>query len=410
VLERSIPDAGAPRSSLGAQLRSAGRDLARLPAWRVALLVTLVYGAIAFGPVVRGHAGDYAFVGRTFLDRSGTPAAIAEHAHATSRVGYDGQFALFIALDPTHAAASIDKPAYRYSHILYPVVSRAVALGNDDWVPVAMVLVNLLAIFAGTLSLGVLLRRRGEPPVLAAAFGFFPGMFVAFGHDLGDVLAYSLVPVAVLALRWDRWSRVALAGLVFAAAGLARESTLFFPAVLALWQVLQPGEGRRSRLLQASALSAVSFVPYVAWRLFVLAWLGPSHSVPTWLAPFPFQGIAVQRPWGGTGAFELLVVVVPGLLLAFGALGALRGRRTSPFVIALLVQVAVFVVFLPAASYADYNAAGRLQLGTVLAALFCASALRGLTGRFRQAVTFAIALGMFPAVLFALAVLGGGVS
>src|SRR5262249_21648499 len=157
--------------------------------------------------------------------------------------------------------------------------------------------------------------------------------------------------------------------LLFAAAGLARESTLLFPAVLALWHLLQPGERGRLRLLQASALSTLSVAPYVGWRLFVLAWLGPSHSVPSWLAPFPFQGIGVQHPWRGTGAFEVLVVVVPGLLLAFAALGALRGWRTSPFVLAILVQVAVFVVFLPAASYEDYNAAGRLQMGTVIAAL-----------------------------------------
>ena len=351
------------------------------------------------GPVVQGRAGDFAFVGHRYLDRSGTSAAIADHARATSRDGYDGQFALFIALDPAHAAPSIDKPAYRYSHILYPVLSRALALGHNSWVPVAMLLVNLLAVFSGTLALALILKRSHEPPALAAAFGLFPGMFVAFERDLGDVLAYSLVPVAVLAMRWDRSSRLVLAGLLFAAAGLARESTLFFPAVLGLWHVIQPGR-RPRRALQAAVLAVLAATPYVGWRLFLLSWIGPSHSVPSGLASFPFQGILFQR-----SAFEVLVVVLPGLLLAFAALGGLRGRRTSPFVLVVLVQVIVFVIFLPQASYADYNAAGRLQLGTVLAALCCVPALRGLADRFRKSLRAAIALAMLPVLLFTIAVL-----
>jgi hypothetical protein len=383
------------------------RDLTALPPWRVAFLVSIVYGALVLAPVVQGRAGDFAFVGHRYLDRSATPASIADHAHATSRDGYDGQFALFIALDPAHAAPSIDKPAYRYTHILYPALSRALALGHDAWVPVAMLLVNLLAVFSGTLALALVLKRSHEPPALAAVFGLFPGMFVAFERDLGDVLAYSLVPVAVLAMRWDRWSRLVLAGLVFAAAGLARESTLFFPAVLALWHLIQPGH-RPIRALQATVLVVLAAAPYVGWKLFLLSWLGRSHSVPSGLASFPFQGILFGRSWGFAAVFEALVVVLPGLLLAFAALGALRGRTTSPFVVVVLVQVLVFVIFLPPACYADYDAAGRLQLGAVLGALCSVPALRGLADRFRTSLRAAIALAMLPALLFSVAVLLSG--
>jgi hypothetical protein len=386
--------------------RRVWRDLAALSPWRVALLVTIVYGALVLGPVVQGRAGDFAFVGHRYLDRSGTSAAISDHARATSRDGYDGQFALFIALDPAHAAPSIDKPAYRYTHILYPVLARGLALGQDAWVPVAMLVVNLLAVFSGTLALALILRRNHEPPALVAVFGLFPGLFVAFERDLGDVLAYSLVPIAVLALRWERWPRLVLAGLLFAAAGLARESTLFFPAVLGLLHVMQPGR-RPVRALQASVLAVVAAAPYLGWRLFLLSWLGPGRSVPSGLANFPFQGILYGRPWGVAAAFEALVVVLPGLLLAFAALGALRGRRTSPFVVVILVQVLVFVIFLPPASYADYNAAGRLQMGTVVAALCCVPALRGLAGRFRTSLRAAIVLAMLPVLLTLAVVLSG---
>jgi hypothetical protein len=383
------------------------RDLARLSPWRVALLVTLLYGALVLGPAIHGRAGDFALVGHRYLDRSGMPASIANHARATSPVGYDGQFALFIALDPEHAAPWVDKPAYRYSHILYPLAARALALGRGAWIPVALLLVNLLAVCIGTLALALILRRNGEPPALAAAFGLFPGLFVAFQRDLGDVLAYSLVPVGILVLRWDRRSRVLLAAAVFAAAGLARESTLFFPAVLVLWQLAAAGAERR-RALTACAFSVLAAAPYVVWRLFLLAWLGPSHSVPSGLAPLPLEGILSRWPWDAGTVGELLVVVVPGLLLGYAALGALRSGRRSPFLLLVLLQVLVFVVFLPSESYADYNAAGRLQLGAVVAALCCTPALRELAPPCRKSLRIGVSLALLPAVLFTLAAAAGG--
>jgi len=404
------PPAGLPVSDPAparALRRRLWRDLAGLSPWRVAGLVGLLYLALVLGSLVAGRSADLAYVGHRFVERTGTSAAIAEHAHATSRVGYDGQFALFIALDPAHAAPSMDKPAYRYSHILYPLVARAAALGHESWVPASMILVNVLAVVLGTLALALILKRSGEAPVLASAFGLFPGLLVAFAHDLGDVLAYSLVPVAVLALRWDRWSRILLAGLVFAAAGLARESTLFFPAVLALWHVVEVGERRPVRVLRGALLAGLAAAPYVALRAFLVAWLGPHHSVPSGLAPFPFEGI-LRQSWITTAPFEVAVVVLPALLLGFAALGALRGRATSPFVLVILVQVVVFAVFLPEESYADYNAAGRLQTGTVVAALCAVPALRSLTRRFRKPLRGAIALGMLPVVLFVLSVLVAG--
>jgi hypothetical protein len=370
-----------------------------LSAVQVAALVTAFY-AISFAAALGHHqAADFAFVGRSFAARPGTSATIAAHATPTSRIGYDGQFALFIALDPAHAAPSIDKPSYRYSHILYPVAARVLALGNEALIPAAMLLVNVLAVFFGTLALGLILRREGLPAAWAATFGFFPGALVAFDRDVGDLLAYALVAVAILALRWGTTRRVLVAGLVFALAGLARESTLFFPAVLCLAHLVQRGEERRTRAAEAVALATLAAAPYAAWRIFVLAWLGPSHSVPSGLAPLPFLGFA-EEGWRASTVFNLLVVVVPGLLLGIVALRA--GRRGSwwPFPVCLVVQLLVFVVFLPSASYADYFAAGRLQLGTVVAALCCAPLLRDLGALDRRLLTLAAGFGFMPSFFF----------
>src|SRR5580765_5904599 len=47
----------------------------------------------------------------------------------SSLTGYDGQFAYWLAIDPSPAAAAnhFDTPAYRYQRILYPLLARALA-------------------------------------------------------------------------------------------------------------------------------------------------------------------------------------------------------------------------------------------------------------------------------------------
>ena len=50
----------------------------------------------------------------------------------TGKAGYDGQFNYAIAADPLHASPALDVPAYRYQRILYPLLVRALALGQED--------------------------------------------------------------------------------------------------------------------------------------------------------------------------------------------------------------------------------------------------------------------------------------
>ena len=67
-------------------------------------------------------------------------------------LGYDGQFAYWIARDPTPAVtgAYLDVPAYRYQRILYPLLAWALAAGQAALVPWTLVAVNLAAQLAGT--------------------------------------------------------------------------------------------------------------------------------------------------------------------------------------------------------------------------------------------------------------------
>jgi hypothetical protein len=149
--------------------------------------------------------------------------------------GYDGQFAYFIALDPPNARYYVDQDrvSYRYTRILYPMLARSLALGNPDWVPLSMIMVNLLAVTVGTYAVALWCRARKLSPWLGLVLAFYIGQVVAFSRDLNEILAYSLVAVAVYL--FDRATPCPiLAAVCFGVSVLARETTLLFALVYAL--------------------------------------------------------------------------------------------------------------------------------------------------------------------------------
>lgn len=309
---------------------------------------------------------ELARVGTEFQDRApGESAAIdALAVDAAEGLGYDGQFFLFVALDPGGAEPYLDEPPYRYSRIVYPLAARALALGRADLVPLALLVVNLLAVGAGTLAVAVLLRDRGVSAWYAALYGLYPGLFVGVSRDLAEPLAYALAAAALLA--FER-RRLPLALALFALAGMTRETTLLFPLALAAWQAL----GRRR--FRDAGLLAATVLPYVALRAALWIRLGsPGDARAQELEPVPFGGLLAQWPWSTLTLEQVYAVVAPALLAVALAL-AVRAPRQS--LAALGANVLVLVVLLPEPSYVDYAASGRIATGVVLAFLLCLPAV-----------------------------------
>jgi hypothetical protein len=332
----------------------------------VAAVVLAAYVVWAAWFAAHHELVELARVGTEFQSRApGTSAAIDGLGDDTvGESGYDGQFFLFIALDPGDAKAYIDEPAYRFSRILYPLTARVLALGQADLVPFALLLVNLLAVGAGTLAVALLLRRRGLSPWYAALFGLYPGLFFAVTRDLAEPLAYALAAFGLLAV--ERRRVLSAAGL-FALGGLARETTLLFPLALAAWLAV----GRR-RFREAAVLAA-SVVPYLALRAGLWIWLGSIGNARAQdIELVPFGGLLGQRPWSTLTIEQVYAVVVPALIAV--VLAVVSRTRTSALV-PLLANVLVLVVLLPEPSYADYDSSGRIATGVVLAFLLCLPAV-----------------------------------
>ena len=328
----------------------------------VAVAVLVAYVAWAGWFAAHHDFVDLARVGTQFQRAAAGESApidtLADNAVAGS--GYDGQFFLFIALDPENAEAYIDEPAYRFSRILYPTVARVLALGQDDLTPFALLLVNLIAVGAGTLAVALLLRDRGLSPWYAAFFGFYPGLFFAVSRDLAEPLAYALVALGLLAMERRR---LPLAVVLFAFAGLARETTLLFPVALAAWSAVA------RRRFRDAALLAAALVPYLALRAGLWVWLGsPGNARAQELELVPFGGLVAQWPWS-TLTLEQLYAVVSPALLAMALAIAVRAPGKSLAMLA--ANVLVLVVLLPEPSYADYDASGRITIGVVLAFIVC---------------------------------------
>ncbi|HEU0028722.1 MAG TPA: hypothetical protein VFQ25_16575 [Ktedonobacterales bacterium] len=383
------------RSSKNPQASWRARALASWRAIRahpgaVTLVVFAVYAAsiwLSFG-VQHQNPRALATIGTYFIQKGGAASPLLQRDLRLSQpagvYGYDGQFSYFIAMDPLHAAPYIDDPSYRYQRILYPLAARALALGDPARIPYTLVIVNALAMVAGSLAIALWLRRRGVTPWIALIFGLFPGLFFAFRHDLTEPLGFAFLAWGVLALDWPRSrGRLVAAAACFALATLSREVTLLISAPYALalawpeitklawrdWAAIRPG------VVRAAAVLAGSVGPFLLWKIALLGILGPSGFAGAAYLPFsaPFAGLLSYWSQITTAPIvtQVYFIAVPGAIAATAAILALLRRPGGwqTATIALALNALYLCVFLPRDSYFDYSSSGRIQSGIVLAAI-----------------------------------------
>jgi hypothetical protein len=281
--------------------------------------------------------------------------------------GYDGQFSYWLAIDPSPSAAGthFDVPAYRYQRILYPLLARALTLGQPGLVPWTLILVNLIAQVAGTLAVEAWLKAHGVSPWYALTYGLWVGLVAGVRLDLNEPLSYALTALTFVAL--DR-KRPWLSALCVGLAILAKETALVFWAALVLWSVL----ARDRRALTGLGLAVLPFVVLQVWlwRSFGTIGLTSGGYLATPFEWLPYMGLwrvaSVSVP-----AFVLLVAISipiavgPSLWGFMAAVQRLWQRDTSPAVLALGANAALIAV-LPFSTFREPLALVRLATGLVL--------------------------------------------
>jgi hypothetical protein len=377
----------------------------------VAVVLAVHLGWIALYLALGHEPRDFMRLGKAYVTQSTVSEEIRldpGYEYASNRdtskrwldAGYDGQFFYFMALDPVEARHYMDLPAYRYQRVLYPAAAWAISFGGHaDLLPIALILVNLIAVGAGTLVIGRYLRRRGCSPWWAALFGLAPGILLAVQRDLSEPLAFTLTAIGVITLEeGEGRRRAALAGGLFALAALTRQTTLVIPAVYALWQLFGRDVRVPERVLRAALIGGIAALPYALWTLFVRDWLGGTAAGEP-ADPTPF-GWLFARAWEPARQPVIVAfVLVPAFTWAAVALWQLRRGPRRPVWAALALIVLAFFVFAPA--YNAYTSTGRIVTGAALMALLAVPFLGelGRLGRRAFLAAGAVWASMIPVVL-----------
>jgi hypothetical protein len=322
---------------------------------------------------------DFIHIGRVFViqghaSSAAISAGAAHYRYAPGGIGFDGQFFFYIAVDPFHAAAYLDVPAYRYSRIAYPLLSGALALFDPVAVPWTLLLVNLAMIGAGVLALAAWLRQRGASPWFAAVYGLFPGVMVGFQHDTSEIMSYGLVAVAVYLSGRAQRGRLLATGAVFGLAVLTRETAALFAVVYAAAELLAGGapwrERARANWRPAALLLTLSLGPYLLLKAVLLAWLRSPGVVPLFQA-IPFGGVLGFWPWGPGTAEQVRTIALPAVICAGAAAWALATRNRRVEIWAMLLN-ALLLVFIGPATWLDLSSSSRIAMGVALSAVLCA--------------------------------------
>jgi hypothetical protein len=321
----------------------------------------------------------FVHIGAAFLNASHSSPAIDSVKTPQSRYGYDGQFYFMIAADPANAhhymgyGSDGGQAGRRYARIGYPMVARALSLGSVRAVPYSMLAINLAALLGAVWVLALWLLRRGRSPWFAALYGLWPGMVFAVFRDLSEPLAYFLAALAVLVFDVRSNRRVAAAAALLAVSMLTRETTIAFAFALALALAIAD-----RRWLRPLAFLAGALLPMVAWRVIVTQWLHATTIDHTGGSKvlLPFYGMWSWHPWDANHSLIYWTVDVPFILAGLGALYLLWRRTSIVWAVLVLLNVALFVVFIPHVVTIDYGAAGRAAAPALIACLYAVPAVR----------------------------------
>jgi hypothetical protein len=362
-------------------------------------------------------ARDLTLVSKLYATQSHTSSVITydptKYRYAHNRVGYDGQFFYFIALDPIHARYYVDDPAYRYTKILYPMLARVLALGQANVIPYTLLLVNWLAVAAGTTLVALWLQRRRLSPWWALAYGLFPGIFIGFQRDLTEPVSYALVALAVYLLDFGRNQRIVFSAAVFALAVLTRDKAVVFPGLYAA-SLFFHGLVRARRtdwlgifvrnVWRAGLMLGIAVGPLLLWKLFLLHWMKSMTLSQESGSVTPLKALTMPSMMNGSTLIVVLTAVVPGLICGGMAVRALIRREWDVKVWTLLVVVVFSVITLDPQFYKDLFGMFRVSSAVMLSTIYCLPIIDRVTGGSRKWL-WACFAGWYP-IPFALALFG----
>jgi hypothetical protein len=284
------------------------------------------------------------------------PSALPPGLVSQPGSGYDGQFFYRLALNPADLATtaygiSVDTP-YRFIRDGYPFLAWLLSFGQQELVPLSLVVVNVLAIAAMGLTGGMLARDSGRHALWGLLLAGYFGLVTTLTRDTAEAVGAAFLLAGLVALR-SRPRRPILAGLLLGYGALSRETAIIVP--VAFLVVRLAGLPRRRRLNRDDLGWAIPIVMFTAWQVIVYAATGsvalladkaanagaplaaPASAISWNFGHLGFHSISYTDEWALE--FILVALVVACALAALGSTSAPVYERLA-FVI-YIVEICV---------------------------------------------------------------------
>lgn len=335
----------------------------------IALVAWLAFVLIRLEMWGKGQISYFIGIGVTYAKSSQLPPGI----HQVLRAGYDGQFYYRLALNPFnwHATAygiTMDQP-YRYTRIGYPIVVWLLSLGQHAWVPVMLVVVNLLSVAAIGVLGGMFARQSGRNALWGLLFVAYFGLVISVGRDTAEPLSDACLLAGMLCYRRGRYIWAAT---LIGYGVITNETILPLPVAIGLLRVWEFWKARAVRPGRQDLVWVVPGAAYlvleVAQRVFAShSGTGTASDVSRNIT-FPFQGMIDglyqdfrHMSWTHMGLYDYnLLEFVTLAAFVVAALLALR-KATVPAHERLAFILFVLVEFVMASSLIWGSVFGELR-------------------------------------------------
>lgn len=297
---------------------------------KCAIAAMLIATAFAVAVLARRHFDPGALVvaGDQFTDARQVSIPVERHS-----AGYDGQFYYRLALDPftnqwNAHGIRFDYPTYRQQRIFMPLLAWAATAGHARTIPIAIVLINIVAVGLLAASSARIFSDCGLNPWLSAAAWMYPGWLLSMTRDCAEIVEVALL-VAMIAAAQRR--RTALAVVAAVAAALTKETALLAIAACAIaapWLVIA-----------IAAQLGFKFTLFYVWHA------APSFGLRHFSIPFAglVQSFSLQRPFP---VFTNVEIIALGLCVTAAALGRPWARPQGAVGHALTLAFALYVPLL----------------------------------------------------------------
>jgi hypothetical protein len=272
----------------------------------VAVPLSAAFVVLRWMHAAQHQLGQFVVAGARYATASRVPKSLPVHPGS----GYDGEFYYRLALDPfdlARRAFGIRLDSFsRVERIGYPFLAWLVARGQHADVPLALVVVNVVACGVLALAGGLVARSAGRHALWGLVFAGYWGYLWTLSRDLSELVAAALVMLGLAALLRHQpiWS-----GLAFLGAVLSKETAVLLVVTLAIvtaWcrvtqhrsdvQLGDPdssGFGGRLTPKRSDLVFAIPIVGFAAWELVLLAATGhlPIYKSGGENLAFPFVGM-----------------------------------------------------------------------------------------------------------------------